>query len=47
MKKRKSFTAGSQPSDTEYEILDRYWLTPPYAYANIYRDGYDNVHYQW
>ncbi len=34
------------PWDTEYEILDRYWLTPPYAYANIYRDGYDNVHYQ-
>ncbi len=34
------------PFETEYEILDRYWLTPPYAYANIYRDGYDNVHYQ-
>jgi len=34
------------PFETEYEILDRYWLTPPYAYANIYRDEYDNVHYQ-
>ena len=34
------------PFETKYEILDRYWLTPPYAYDNIYRDEYDNVHYQ-
>ena len=34
------------PFETEYEIVDRYWLTPPYAYANLYRDHYGHVHYQ-
>ena len=34
------------PFETEYEIVDRYWLTPPYAYANLYRDSFGNVHYQ-
>ena len=34
------------PFETEYEVVDRYWLTPPYAYANLYRDNYGNVHYQ-
>ena len=34
------------PFETEYEIVDRYWLTPPYAYANLYRDYYGHVHYQ-
>ena len=34
------------PFETEYEIVDRYWLTPPYSYANLYRDNYGHVHYQ-
>ena len=34
------------PFETEYEVVDRYWLTPPYAYANLYRDSFGNVHYQ-
>ena len=34
------------PFETEYEIVDRYWLTPPYAYANLYRDEYGHIHYQ-
>ena len=34
------------PFETEYEVVDRYWLTPPYAYANLYRDNYGHVHYQ-
>ena len=34
------------PFETEYEILDRYWLNPPYAYANIYRDEYTHIQYQ-
>ncbi|WP_338095676.1 type II/IV secretion system ATPase subunit [Methanorbis rubei] len=27
-------------------MLDRYWLTPPYAYANIYRDEVSHIHYE-
>ena len=34
------------PFETEFEVVDRYWLTPPYAYANLYRDNFGNVHYQ-
>ena len=34
------------PFETEYEVVDRYWLTPPYAYANLYRDHYGHIHYQ-
>ena len=34
------------PFETEFEVVDRYWLTPPYAYANLYRDNYGHVHYQ-
>ncbi|MBQ2772041.1 MAG: type II/IV secretion system ATPase subunit [Methanocorpusculum sp.] len=34
------------PFETEFEVVDRYWLTPPYAYANLYRDEYGHVHYQ-
>ena len=34
------------PFETEFEVVDRYWLTPPYAYANLYRDSFGNVHYQ-
>lgn len=34
------------PFETEYEVLDRYWLNPPYAYVNIYRDTHDEIHYQ-
>lgn len=34
------------PFETEYEVLDRYWLIPPYAYTNIYQDTYNHVHYQ-
>ncbi|WP_338093465.1 type II/IV secretion system ATPase subunit [Methanorbis furvi] len=31
---------------TEHEVLDRYWLTPPYAYTNIYRDEVSHIHYE-
>ncbi len=34
------------PFETEYEVLDRYWLTPPFSYANIYRDDVSHIHYQ-
>ena len=34
------------PFETEFEVVDRYWLTLPYAYANLYRDNYGHVHYQ-
>lgn len=34
------------PFETEYEVLDRYWLTPPYSYVNIYRDELAHIHYQ-
>ncbi|MCQ2355503.1 MAG: type II/IV secretion system ATPase subunit, partial [Methanocorpusculum sp.] len=34
------------PFETAYEVLDRYWLTPPYAYTNIYRDDVSHIHYQ-
>jgi len=34
------------PFETDEEILDRYWLTPPFAYANIYQDKMARIHYQ-
>lgn len=34
------------PFETRYEVLDRYWLTPPYAYANIYQDDVSHIHYE-
>lgn len=33
------------PFETKHRVLDRYWLTPPYAYANLYADEYNRVHY--
>lgn len=32
--------------ETDYNVLDRYWLNPPFAYANIYQDEYSHIHYQ-
>jgi len=34
------------PFETEYEVLDRYWLVPPHSYTNIYRDERSHIHYQ-
>lgn len=34
------------PFETHHEVLERYWLTPPYAYANIYRDEVEHIHYE-
>ena len=30
----------------EGKLLDRYWLSPPFAYTNIYQDAISHIHYE-